>query len=114
MDLHDFADVAMNYDYYLPVVAKDSFYLDSFEEFHLTVGGVLTFNHFQPHPAVQAGQMKASPDEYYFRSEYTIREGKKERILNSFTYVKAVKKSEILICVSVIEYFRMERRDTKQ
>jgi len=37
MDLHDFADVAMNYDYFLPEVVKDTFYLNGFEEFHISL-----------------------------------------------------------------------------
>ena len=188
MDLHDFADVATNYDYFLPELVKDTYYLDGFEDFHLSLaekyggkgildiacgtgaltiplvkagydvvafdlsgpmvdvtkeklfkenlqanllvtnmtnfqmdrrfslaiiarsgfmhlttpkeqrqtllnirehltdGGVLTLNHFQPHPAIQIEQMNASPDEYYLRSEYVNHEGKKERIFNAFTY----------------------------
>jgi len=53
---------------------------------HLTGGGVLTFNHFQPHPVIQARQMQSSPDEYVFRAEYTNHEGKKERILDAGSY----------------------------
>ena len=53
---------------------------------HLTDGGVLTLNHFQPHPAIQSEQMKATPDVYYPRSEYINRDSNKERILNAFTY----------------------------
>ena len=189
MDLHDFDDVAMNYDFYLPEVTKGSYYyLSGFEEFHLSLagkyggdgvldigcgtgaltiplvkagydvtaldlsapmigvareklvkeglqadliaanmtdfkidrkfslaiiarsgfmhlttteeqrrtlmnirkhltdGGVLTLNHFQPNPAMQAEQMNAVPDEYLFRCEYINHDGKKERILNAFTY----------------------------
>lgn len=36
MDLHDFPDVAINYDHFLPEVTKNSYYLNGFEEFHLT------------------------------------------------------------------------------
>ena len=187
MDLHDFEDVAMNYDYYLPEVINGS-YLNGFEKFHLTLaerygndgvldiacgtgvltvplvksgydvtaldlsapmidvtseklqkenlqadllaanmtdfkidrkfslaiiarsgfmhlltsgeqrqtllnirnhltdGGVLTFNHFQPYPVIQAEMMKSAPDNYQLRSEYINCEGKWERILNAFTY----------------------------
>jgi len=188
MDLHDFADIAMNYDLYLPEVTKGSYYLDGFETFHmalaeeygksgildiacgtgaltlplaragydvtaldlsapmveitrkklegealqaqllvsnmadfqierkfslaiiarsgfmhlltaaeqrqtllnirahLTDGGALTFNHFQPHPVIQAQQMQAGPDEYRFRAEYTNCEGKRERISEAHCY----------------------------
>lgn len=188
MDLHDFADVAINYDYFLPEVTKGSYYLNGFKEFHLSLaekhgrdgildvacgtgaltiplvkagynvtaldlsapmievtrdklcsenlqvnllvanmtdfkierkfslviiarsgfmhlltpgeqrqtllnirdhlidGGVLTLNHFQPHPLIQADLMKAEPGEYHPRSEYISHEGKRERILNAFTY----------------------------
>ena len=47
MDLHDFTDVAVNYDLYLPEVVKGSYYLNGFEEFHLALatmygtGGIL-------------------------------------------------------------------------
>ena len=47
MDLHDFADVARNYDYYLPEVVKGSYYLNGFDEFHFELaekyvtGGIL-------------------------------------------------------------------------
>jgi SAM-dependent methyltransferase len=53
---------------------------------HLTDGGALTFNHFQPFPIIQAEQMKAAPDEYFLRSEYINHEGKRERIYNAVTY----------------------------
>jgi len=188
MDLHDYADVAMNYDLYLPEVAKNTYYLSSFEEFHLSLaekygrqgvldiacgtgaltlplaeaeysvtaldlsapmvdvtrekllkenlsadllvanmtdfkidrkfslaiiarsgfmhlltakeqrqtflnvkdhltdGGVLTFNHFQPVPVIQAKQMQSSLDDDSFRAEYTNKEGKKERIYEAHTY----------------------------
>ena len=188
MDLHDFADVAENYDYYLPEVVKGSYYLDGFEEFHLslaekygsdgildiacgtgtltislakrgysvtaldlsapmisvtkeklqkeslgaelhtanmtdfvidrnfslaiiarsgfmhlltakeqrqalmnirehlTTNGVLTFNHFQPYPIIQAQQMRSSPEDYSFRAEYINSEGNLERISEALTY----------------------------
>ena len=188
MDLHDYADVAMNYDSYLPEVVKNTYYLDNFEEFHLSLaekhasqgvldiacgtgaltlplvkagynvtafdlsapmvditrkkllkenfsadlfvanmtdfkidrkfslaiiarsgfmhlltakeqrqtflnikdhltdGGILTFNHFQPYPVIQAKQMQSSPDDYSFRAEYINNEGKKERIYEAHTY----------------------------
>jgi len=53
---------------------------------HLTDGGVLTFNHFQPHPIIQAERMRAKPDEYIPRWEYINHEGKKEKISYSETY----------------------------
>ena len=53
---------------------------------HLTDGGVLTFNTFQPYPTEQADCMKASLNEYVFRTEYTNHEGKKERIFKAATY----------------------------
>ena len=188
MDLHDFTDVALNYDYFLPEVTKGSYYLNDFEEFHLSLAkkygeegvldiacgtgalsiplakagfsvaaldlsapmvnvtkekllkenlhadlfvsnmtdfsidrvfslaviarsgfmhlispqdqrrsltnirnhlsndGVLTFNHFQPNPLLQAEQMKTVPGEYFLRSEYMNHKGKRELIWNSFTY----------------------------
>ena len=188
MDLHDFADVAMNYDLYLPEVVKGSYYLNGFEDFHLSLaekhgmdgiidiacgtgaltiplaeagydvtaldlsapmidvaheklqkanlkadllvsnmtdfkidrsfslaiiarsgfmhlltadeqrqtllnirnhltdGGVLTFNHFQPYPIIQARQMQSSPEDYIFRAEYINSEGKRERISEAHTY----------------------------
>ncbi|MCL2646066.1 MAG: class I SAM-dependent methyltransferase [Phycisphaerales bacterium] len=53
---------------------------------HLTDGGVLTLNTFQPHPIMQAESMKASPGEYYPRAEYVNREGKNTRILYAAVY----------------------------
>ena len=53
---------------------------------HLNDGGVLTFNHFQPYPIIQAERMKAAPDEYVLRSEYVNHIGKKERIYNAGSY----------------------------
>lgn len=188
MDLHDFPDVAINYDHFLPEVTKNSYYLYGFEEFHLSLaqqhskdgildiacgtgaltiplakagydvtaldlsapmidvtrqklhkenliadlhvanmtdfqinrkfslaiiarsgfmhlltskeqratllnikehltdGGVLTLNHFQPHPAIQSEQMKSSLDNYFLRSEYINHNGERERIYNAFVY----------------------------
>ena len=188
IDLHDFADVARNYDYYLPEVVKGSYYLNGFDEFHLelaekygtggildiacgtgaltiplvkagydvtaldlsspmieitqeklvkenlqarllvsnmvdfkidrsfslaiiarsgfmhlltageqwqtllnirshlTEGGVLTFNHFQPFPIIQAKQMQSSPDDFIFRAEYINSEGNRERISEAYIY----------------------------
>ena len=188
MELHDYEDVAMNYDYYLPEVVKGSYYLKGFEEFHISLaekygkggildiacgtgaltiplvkagfdvvaldlsapmveethkklqkeglqanllvsnmtdfsfsrsfslaiiarsgfmhlltaseqrqtlvniknhlsdGGVLTFNHFQPFPVIQAKQMQSSPDDYVFRAEYMNNKGKRERISEALTY----------------------------
>jgi len=53
---------------------------------HLTDGGVLTFNHFQPHPVVQAKLMQSSPEDYSFRAEYINNEGKRERISEAGSY----------------------------
>ena len=53
---------------------------------HLADDGILTFNHFQPHPVIQAERMKADSDEYVLRSEYVNHEGKKERIFNAGKY----------------------------
>ncbi|MCL2641849.1 MAG: class I SAM-dependent methyltransferase, partial [Phycisphaerales bacterium] len=53
---------------------------------HLTDGGILTFNHFQPHPVVQAKLMQSSPEEYRFRAEYINNEGKRERISDAGSY----------------------------
>ena len=53
---------------------------------HLTDGGVLTFNHFQPFPIIQAKQMQSSPDDFIFRAEYINSEGKRERISEAHTY----------------------------
>jgi SAM-dependent methyltransferase len=188
MDLHEYADVAMNYDYYLPEIVKGSYYLSGFEQFHLslaeryggsgvldiacgtgaltvplakagfgvaaldlsapmievtagklqkeglnadllvsnmtsfrinrkfslaiiarsgfmhlltaaeqrqaldnirdhlTAGGILTFNHFQPHPAMQAKQMQSAPDDYCARAEYVNNEGQRERISEALSY----------------------------
>ena len=53
---------------------------------HLTDGGVLTFNHFQPYPIIQAENIRAALDDYVLRSEYINHEGRKERIYQSSTY----------------------------
>ncbi len=188
MDLHDFADVAANYDFYLPEIVKGTYYLDNFEEFHLSLAeqygdggildigcgtgaltipltkagydvtaldlsspmveitkeklalenrkasllcanmldfkldrtcslaiiarsgfmhlltasaqrqallnirahlsaeGILTLNHFQPHPMIQASQMQSNPDAFRFRAEYVNIDGKRERISEAHTY----------------------------
>lgn len=53
---------------------------------HLTEGGILTLNHFQPNPMIQAQQMQNSLDDYTLRLEYTNHNGQKERIYNADTY----------------------------
>jgi SAM-dependent methyltransferase len=53
---------------------------------HLTEGGVLTLNTFQPYPPLQAQQMNASPEDYFLRAEYVNALGQKERIYNVFCY----------------------------
>jgi len=53
---------------------------------HLTDGGVLTFNTFQPNPIEQAAHMNVSIDEYHLCAEYTNHEGNKERIYKSAIY----------------------------
>lgn len=52
----------------------------------LTDGGILTFNTFDPLPALQAMQMETSPEDYSFRLEYVNSEGHRERIYNAVTY----------------------------
>lgn len=53
---------------------------------HLTDKGVLTLNTFQPHPRIQAEQIKTAPDSYTLRAEYINKEGYTERIYNAITY----------------------------
>jgi SAM-dependent methyltransferase len=53
---------------------------------HLTDGGVLTLNTFQPHPIMQAEQMKTPENEYFLRTEYINKDGNKERIYNEIHY----------------------------
>jgi len=53
---------------------------------HLTDGGVLTFNTFQPNPIEQAAHMNVSVDEYHLCAEYINHDGNKERISKSATY----------------------------
>jgi ubiquinone/menaquinone biosynthesis C-methylase UbiE len=53
---------------------------------HLTDGGMLTFNTFQPNPMEQAAHMNVSIDEYHLCAEYVNHEGKKERIFKSSIY----------------------------
>lgn len=53
---------------------------------HLTDGGFLTLNHFQPHPMAQAQQMQTKLDDYTLRLEYVNHNGQKERIYNAVTY----------------------------
>jgi len=53
---------------------------------HLTDGGVLTFNTFQPHPILQADWMKVAPDDYILRTEYENHKEKKVRIHYAASY----------------------------
>ena len=53
---------------------------------HLTDGGILTLNTFQPMPTIQALQMQSSTDDYRFRLEYTNKDGFREKIYCSETY----------------------------
>lgn len=53
---------------------------------NLSVGGMLTFNTFDPHPALQAQQMHTRETDYAFRLEYVNRQGKRERIYNAIGY----------------------------
>ena len=53
---------------------------------HLTDGGILTLNTFQPFPIIQAAQMQSSLEDYRFRLEYTNKDGLKEKIYCSETY----------------------------
>ncbi len=52
----------------------------------LLPGGILTFNTFDPWPAVQAQQMATGPDDYSFRLEYVNSDGNKEKIYNAISY----------------------------
>lgn len=52
----------------------------------LTEGGILTFNTFDPLPAIQARMMQTTPEDYSFRLEYVNSEGRRERIYNAITY----------------------------
>jgi 2-polyprenyl-3-methyl-5-hydroxy-6-metoxy-1,4-benzoquinol methylase len=89
-------DFDINRKFSLAIIARSGFmYLLTAQEQrqallnirrHLTDGGVLTFNTFQPHPIMQAERIKASADEYYPRAEYINSEGEKVRILYAATY----------------------------
>nr|AGS51546.1 methyltransferase [uncultured bacterium contig00004] len=59
---------------------------------HLTDGGVLTLNTFQPNPVEQAENMNVSIDEYHFCAEYINHEGKRECIsrLTAYDYITQV------------------------
>ena len=52
----------------------------------LLPGGILTFNTFDPWPAVQAQQMATGPDDYSFRLEYINSDGNREKIYNAISY----------------------------
>ena len=49
-------------------------------------GGILTFNTFDPWPAVQASQLNTTPDDYSFRLEYVNSRGRREKLYNAITY----------------------------
>ena len=53
---------------------------------HLTDGGILTLNTFDPMPLLQAEQMKNSGDNFMFRLEYVNADGKREKIYNAIHY----------------------------
>ena len=52
----------------------------------LLPGGILTFNTFDPWPAVQAQQIATGPDDYSFRLEYINSDGNREKIYNAISY----------------------------
>lgn len=52
----------------------------------LLLGGILTFNTFDPWPIYQAEQMNTTPDDYTFRLEYINNNGNKEKIYNAISY----------------------------
>ena len=52
----------------------------------LLPGGILTFNTFDPWPAMQAEQMATGPDDYSFRLEYINSDGNREKIYNAISY----------------------------
>ncbi len=52
----------------------------------LLPGGILTFNTFDPWPAMQAEQMKTKPDDYSFRLEYVNGNGNPEKIYTAINY----------------------------
>jgi ubiquinone/menaquinone biosynthesis C-methylase UbiE len=53
---------------------------------HLTVGGILTLNTFEPNPKLQAIQMDTTSEDYTFRAEFINSEGRRERIYNAIGY----------------------------
>ncbi len=52
----------------------------------LLPGGILTFNTFDPWPAVQEQQIKTTPEDFSFRLEYVNKSGNKEKIYNAISY----------------------------
>ncbi len=70
-DLHDYNDVAENYDLYLDV-------MNSNEANH---GGFLDF-----YPNFQAIQMNTKDTDYTLRLEYINKQGKREKIYNAISY----------------------------
>ena len=52
----------------------------------LLPGGILTFNTFDPDPALQAEMMATTPDDYEFRLAYVNSEGRRENIYNALHY----------------------------
>ena len=52
----------------------------------LLPGGILTFNTFDPWPAMQAQQMMTTPDDYSFRLEYRNADGNREKIYTAISY----------------------------
>ena len=53
---------------------------------HLVEGGMLTFNTFDPYPALQAQQMKTKDTDASFRLEYVNKDRKREKIYNAISY----------------------------
>jgi len=89
-------DFAIDRKFSLAIIARSGFlYLLTTKEQqqtlsnireHLTDGGVLTLNTYQPHPIIQAKHMKGESDEYDLRTEYINHEGKKVRMSKTAKY----------------------------
>ena len=53
---------------------------------HLSDGGILTFNTFDPMPQFQTEQMKNSGEDYEYRLEYVNADGRREKIYTAISY----------------------------